>query len=347
MLLFFSQLRKGRILVMKFTLIQQKSLAKGLAGLSPLAASCLWGGLYVVNKASFSSIPPITLGLLRLLVGGAVLWVALQITSRLRHTSSMQGKLSRQELRRLPLLGACVAATVITQSVGTNLATAHDGALLTTTTPIFILPLAWLLLGERPGWRVIAGMLVAMVGIVLVVELQQGRSSSTTSWGQALLGDTLLIVSALLWALFTVLGTPLVRRSSALVVSTYASLWSLLFMAPFALWEVMHHAPALPTIASVGSVLYLGIGATALAWFLWYKGVERLPASVAAVFFFAQPVVGGLLSALFLHETLGINFWLGGAVLAGGIVLASFSPISKTKREDNESHKVVLSRHIS
>jgi drug/metabolite transporter (DMT)-like permease len=44
---------------------------------------------------------------------------------------------------------------------------------------------------------------------------------------------------------------------------------------------------------------------------------------VAAVFFFAQPLVGGLLSALFLHETLSPGFWLGGAVLAGGIILAS------------------------
>ena len=332
---------------MKSTLIQQKSLTKGLAGLSPLAASCLWGGMYVVGKASFSSIPPITLGLLRLLVGGAVLWVALQVCSRLQGMSSMRRKLSSQEWRRLPLLGACVAATIITQFVGTNLATAHDGALLTTTTPIFILPLAWLLLHERPGWRVLAGMLVALAGIVLVVELQQGSSSSVISWGQALLGDSLLIVSAVLWALFTVLGTPLVRGSSALVVSTYATLWSLVFIAPFALWEMVHYPLTLPTLPSLGSVLYLGIGATALAWFLWYKGVERLPASVAAVFFFAQPVVGGLLSALFLHERLGMSFWLGGFVLAVGIVLASFSPVSKPKHEDDALRKPLLSRHIS
>jgi drug/metabolite transporter (DMT)-like permease len=332
---------------MKSTLIQQKSLAQGIAGLSPLAASCLWGGMYVVGKASFGSIPPITLGLLRLLVGGAVLWIALQVYSRLRRRSWEQRKLSPQERRLLPLLGACVAATIITQFVGTNLATAHDGALLTTTTPIFILPLAWLFLHERPGWRVLAGMLVALAGIVLVIELQQGSSSNVTLWGQALLGDTLLIVSAMLWALFTVLGTPLVRTTSALFVSTYATLWSLVFMAPFAVWEMMHHPLALPTISSLGSILYLGIGATSLAWFLWYKGVERLPASVAAVFFFAQPVVGGLLSALFLHETLGMNFWLGGCVLAAGIVLASFSPLNKAKREGNLSSKPVLGRRIS
>lgn len=52
------------------------------------------------------------------------------------------------------------------------------------------------------------------------------------------------------------------------------------------------------------------------------KGVERLPASVSAIFFFAQPLVGGLLSALLLHESLGLSSWLSGIVLAVGILLA-------------------------
>jgi drug/metabolite transporter (DMT)-like permease len=71
-------------------------------------------------------------------------------------------------------------------------------------------------------------------------------------------------------------------------------------------------------------VLYLSLGATALAWWLWYRGIARLEAGVAAVFFFAQPVVGGLLSGVLLHEALPGGFWLGGAVLAAGVLLVSW-----------------------
>lgn len=39
------------------------------------------------------------------------------------------------------------------------------------------------------------------------------------------------------------------------------------------------------------SILYLGLGATAVAWYLWNKGLEYVDASVVAVSFFAQPVV--------------------------------------------------------
>src|SRR5258706_3777754 len=40
------------------------------AALDPLLASCLWGGMYVVSRASFGAIPPVTLAALRVVIGG-------------------------------------------------------------------------------------------------------------------------------------------------------------------------------------------------------------------------------------------------------------------------------------
>lgn len=295
----------------------------GFVGLAPLLAACLWGGMYVVSRASFDAIPPITLGLLRVIIGGLTLWLALRLTARrtITHSSSATTA-TRGDQWRFLLLGGTLAATIITQFWGTALASAHEGALLTTMTPVFVAPLAWALLGERPGWRVVGGTLLALVGVVVVVASNVGSGGSASS-GSSLLGDALLLISALCWALFTVLGAPVVRRRSALVASAYATLWSILLLAPFVPFELAQRPFGVITPASVLAVLYLGWGATSLAWFLWYKGVERLDAAVAAVFFFAQPLVGGLLSALLLHETLSPGFWLGGAVLAGGIILAS------------------------
>lgn len=293
----------------------------GLVGLAPLLAACLWGGMYVVSRASFNAIPPITLGLLRVIIGGLTLWLALKLTAR-RAGAAAAVTAERGDQWRFLLLGGTLAATIITQFWGTALASAHDGALLTTMTPVFVAPLAWALLGERPGWRVVGGTGLALAGVVIVVAANVSAGGAASS-GSALLGDALLLISALCWALFTVLGAPIVRRRSALVASTYATLWSILLLAPFVPFELAQRPFGVITPSLVLAVLYLGWGATSLAWFLWYKGIEHLDAAVAAVFFFAQPLVGGLLSAVFLHETLSPGFWLGGAVLAGGIVLAS------------------------
>ena len=108
---------------------QHRQTSKAIAGLAPLGASCLWGGMYVVSKASFGAIPPVTLGLFRLLIGGLALWLSLWLIRRFQAQQAQ--KLTISERRRLPLLGLCIAATIITQFTGTDLATAHDGALLT------------------------------------------------------------------------------------------------------------------------------------------------------------------------------------------------------------------------
>lgn len=304
------------------------------AGMDPLLAACLWGGMYVVSRASFGAIPPVTLAALRVAVGGLTLWVALGIAARRGRVAGSESPTSahrawtRGDRLRGFWCGVVVAACIVTQFLGTDLASAHDGALLTTVTPVFVVPLAWLLLGERPGWRIAAGMLVALAGVAVVVGTQTAGGSGST--GTSMLGDALLLFSALAWALFTVLGAPLSRKFSALAASTTATLWSVLFLAPLAGVELALRPKGAPAIAltpgSMAAVLYLAWGATALAWLLWYRGVARLEANVAAVFFFAQPVVGGLLSGVFLHETLAGGFWLGGLVLAAGILLVSWQP---------------------
>jgi drug/metabolite transporter (DMT)-like permease len=302
------------------------------AGLAPFVASCLWGGMYVVSRASFGAIPPLTLAALRVAIGGLTLAIVLRALARRAagnaRVASTRPRWRMQDHVRAFGCGLIVAACIATQFLGTDLVSAHDAALLTTVTPVFVVPLAWVLLRERPHLRVVAGMLLALVGVAVVVSAQAGGGSAAAG-GTRLLGDGLLLVSALAWALFTVLGTPLTRRFSALAASTYAMLWSIVFLAPLAFVELLTRTPR-PVIAltpaSVAAVLYLAWGATALAWVLWYRGVARLETGVAAVFFFAQPLVGGLLSGLLLHEPLPAGFWLGGAVLAAGIVVVSSAP---------------------
>src|SRR5690242_14789016 len=61
---------------------RQRARIGGVVGLAPLLAACLWGGMYVASRASFDAIPPITLGLLRVCIGGLTLWLALRLTAR-------------------------------------------------------------------------------------------------------------------------------------------------------------------------------------------------------------------------------------------------------------------------
>jgi drug/metabolite transporter (DMT)-like permease len=264
-------------------------------------AAALWGGLYVVSQLAFSDLPPGVLSLIRLAIGVAALALVLRRPPAVRE-------------RRLLLLGVLIALTVLVQAWGTYLSGAALGSLLTLMTPPFVALLAPVFLRERTSLIRWVGILVGVAGAAIVIG--PARSGS-------LLGDLLLVAASLSWAAFTVLGAGLVRASGALEVTTAASALALPWVAVAALVEVVLHVPVHFTVSSVLSLLYLGLGATALGWWAWYRGVETAPAAVAAVPFLLQPVVGVGLSILVFGLTMSPAFLAGSLLVGVGMLVAS------------------------
>ncbi|EMA56935.1 hypothetical protein C468_17304 [Halorubrum kocurii JCM 14978] len=268
--------------------------------------------MYVVSKWGFDLIPPVTLGFLRVAVGAGALWLAV---------AGRGGPApSRSEWPTFVALGGWVTVTIATQFVGTELTNASQGSLLTVLTPVFTVLLGAAVLGERVTTAKAGGMTVAGVGTAVVVAGQYDLGSMAA--GNAL-GVALLLVGSATWAGYTVWGLRAVRRHGALRAATYSSLASLPMLGALAageLWYLGLSPADLPlTAESVAAVLYLGLGATAAAWYLWYKGLEYVPAGTVAVFFFAQPAVGAALGAALLGESLGSGFVVGGALMTVGI----------------------------
>ncbi|WP_076430354.1 DMT family transporter [Haladaptatus litoreus] len=280
--------------------------------LAPLTAAALWGGMYVVSKWGFAVIPPVTLAFLRVALGGLTLFVVVRLTMPSR-------KFSRDDWKRFGILGGWVALTLVTQFVGTDLTTASQGSLLTVLTPVFTVLLGISVLGESFSRRKGAGMALAVVGTVVVLT---GQYDFSTVGSGNLLGVLALFAASFGWAGYTVWGKPLVRTYSALETATYSTLASIPMVGIFVPLELATASPSFDvtvTIPIVAAVLYLGVFSTALAWFLWYRGLEELDAGVVAVFFFAQPVVGAVLGALLLSESLAPSFLAGGTVMALGV----------------------------
>jgi drug/metabolite transporter (DMT)-like permease len=257
--------------------------------------------MYVVSRLAFDDVPPNTLGLVRLLVGVPALLIVLRRLPRLLDL-------------RLVVLGTVLAATLVLQFWGTRLAGAAAGSLLTLATPVFVAVLAPVLLHEEARARQWAGIAIALAGAVAVSGPAGGGSPA---------GDALLLASALTWALFTVLGARVVRERGPLEVTAGAAAWAMPPMVVASMVELLAGAPFHPRPASILAALYLGLGATALAWWAWYKGVQRLPAARSAVLFLLQPIVGiGLSFPVFgLRPTLpfaaGTTLVVAGTVLAG------------------------------
>jgi drug/metabolite transporter (DMT)-like permease len=286
-----------------------KSPSFGL--MAGLAAASIWGGMYVVSKAVMAVIPPYLLLTMRLLLGILTLYLVITVSGGITVT--------RQQFWQLFWVGFVgYGVSVGLQFVGTNLSTASNGSLVTSATPAFVLIFAAILLGEKITWRRLLALLVASLGVVAVIDPRTAQLSS-----ELFLGNMALVGAALTWALYSVLVRKVTRNMDVLPVSLIAFAGGLPVSIPLGIWEANTLGVGLVTSGVVAGVLFIGIISTALAMYLWNSAFAILDAGVASLTFFAQPVVGTILGAIFLKETITPLFIVGGVLIGVGLVISS------------------------
>lgn len=281
--------------------------------LAGITAASIWGGMYVVSKVVMTVIPPFALLALRLSLGILTLGI-LQGWRRNVH-------LTGQQFWHLFGIGAIgYGISLGFQFVGTHLSTAANGALVTSSTPAFVLLFAALLLREQVTWLRLLSLGLATAGVWLILQPEAGQFSSDLFWG-----NLYLAIAALTWALYSVLMRRATRQVDVLNASLVALAGGLPVSAPLGLWEIARQGYGTLTLEVIGGILFLGVISTALAMYLWNFAFAHLEAGVASLTFFAQPLVGVALSILFLGESLSASLLLGGGLIGISLLLASRS----------------------
>lgn len=272
-------------------------------------ASSIWGAMYVVVKIVVSVIPPLELVWMRYLVAIVALLVIGLITRQKWHIDKRHFLL----IIAIGVIGNAIS--IVTQETGTMLSSAQMGAIITSSTPAFMVIFARLLLKERLTLKKGLSVCLATIGVFLIVGIGHVNLSSK-------LGGISLLIAALTWALMSVLVKRVPSDYSQIVVTTYSILVALIVLTPFVLprlHEINISQLTHPTIW--GGVLYLGIISTACGFLLWNRGLQMLNASSGGLFFFFQPVVGTLLGWLILGENIGVTFWIGSIFILIGVLL--------------------------
>ena len=273
-----------------------------------LAAS-IWGAMYVVVKVVVDVVPPLELVWIRYLI--AVM--ALGIIGIMMKQSWKIAKKDWLVIFLVGLIGNTVS--IVTQEMGTMLSTAQMGAIITATTPAFMVVFARLMLKERITLKKCISIVLATIGVGIIVG--NGQIDFTQQ-----LGGLYLLIAALTWALMSVLVKKVPSEYSQIVVTTYSSMIAVILLTPFVLprlQELDLTTVLQPTIT--GGLLYLGIVSTAGGFLLWNKGLQLMNASSGGLFFFFQPIVGTFLGWLLLGETIGLSFWLGSLFIFSGVFI--------------------------
>ena len=275
-----------------------------------LSAASIWGGMYVVSKVVLEVVPPFALLTTRLTLGALTLglWALIR----------QQTAFTKTDLRNSFLVGIVgYGISLGFQFVGTKLSTASNGALVTSATPAFVLLFAPFLLKEKTTIRRVIALMVSSLGVLAVIDPR------TTDFSSSLfIGNLSLLAAALTWALYSVLVRKVSQTSNLLISSMVMLTAGIPSSILFGSFELRTLGLGEITSGIIGGILFLGIISTALAMFLWNYAFAELPATVASLTFFAQPIVGTLLGWLFLGENITSLFILGGILIGIGLIIS-------------------------
>jgi drug/metabolite transporter (DMT)-like permease len=169
---------------------------------------------------------------------------------------------------------------------------------------------------ESIGWRQIIGMAIALAGALLIIT--KGQASVGTGLST---GDLLALLAMLGWAGYTLLQNRVGRSVSFLARIGLFAVAGALFSLPFAVHEIWSTPSAAFSGRATLVYLFAGLvpGLFAYAAYAWLGA--RFGAVSTSLSLYLGPIVGAVLSILFLGEAPAVIHLIGGALSLGGMYL--------------------------
>jgi O-acetylserine/cysteine efflux transporter len=183
--------------------------------------------------------------------------------------------------------------------------------------------LAVVFLGEKFRWNHAVGLLVAGAGLVLMGVLHSSNGEVSMPW----LALVFILLAGLAWAAANIVARK-IGPVDALGLMVWSSLFSpvpLLALSWFfegqdAIWQALTHLSML----SLGSIAYLAVLSTLVAYGLWNALIAQRGASAVAPFSLMVPVFGLTSAWLLLGQSLTLGHALAAVLILGGLVVHVF-----------------------
>ncbi|BBD07005.1 DMT family transporter [Desulfovibrio ferrophilus] len=289
-----------------------------------LVSTVIWSGNFIVSRGMGQLVHPATLAFMRWVTALVIL---LPFAARALWRERQIIRKHFKYLMATSLIGITVFNTVIYMAGRTT--EALNMALISTSSPVFIILFARMFLGDPITRNKLWGVVAAIGGVVLIIT--RGNLSLLFEMNYAE-GDLWMLLAAALFAAYSIMVRikPKDIGATAFLAASFGM--GLVMLTPWAAWEILRYG--LPELTSpiMGSVLYIGLGASLVAYMCWNGAVSRIGPAQAGMVYYSLPLFSGLEAWLLLGEPVGWFHFVGGASIIGGIFLASRMPQFQPKK---------------
>jgi drug/metabolite transporter (DMT)-like permease len=272
-----------------------------------------WGSSYLFIRIGVDAgLAPFTLVALRLAIGFLLL-AGVVVVARERLPRDLR---TYGQLVILAILGVVIPFSLISwaeQSVASSLAAVINGAV-----PLLVIVIAAAMLPDEPFTTPrVVGLLVGFVGVAILVGFDPGVLAGTSLLpALALLGSTTSYAAGGVWARRFLQGL------SPMVTAMFEIGFALVIASILAI--SLDRGIRLPARGdAIFAVIWLGLLGSGLAFLIYFRLLGRWGATRTSLVAYLMPVVGLVLGALVLHETVDARLVLGTALVIAGIGLVN------------------------
>ncbi|GBC98965.1 hypothetical protein HRbin17_01486 [bacterium HR17] len=266
-------------------------------------ATFLWATNALVGRWLRTEVGPFTLSAARVIIG-AVIFAGLL---RQVPPSERQAGAERWWLWGMTLSGVVLFSAVY--YAGLRFTTAVNATLVHGFTPLLTHWLAAGILREPLSRRNVVAALAAWLGVVLIVA-----GNGTPQGWRVNAGDVLVLLSAALWSVYSVLARRVTERRSALAATGLATLWGAPVAVLLGAVEVIWLPPRWTPMTMAGMV-YVGAVPMVIGFWAWTEGVRVLGTQRAALFYNTLPLYGAVLAHWLFGEPLTWRHGVGGVII--------------------------------
>jgi len=281
-----------------------------------VSALALWAGNWIVARAVRDDIAP------GLITSGRVVLVMLTLAplalpglaARLRAFTARDWAV----LAALGLFGG--GSHNAMQYLGLQSTTATNGTLFFSLSPVTIMVLAGMVLGERIRAMQWAGVAVSFAGVLVIALRGEAEALASLSFNP---GDILCFVSMIMWSGYTICLRLQRAQLEPIQLLFMVCAVGLVTLLPWLAWDLAYDPRAHFNLNGTLAMLYSAFASVILAYAGWNYAVARLGAARVGGFSHLLPAFGVMFAALFLGELPAWYHVVGVALIFGGIALSA------------------------
>jgi drug/metabolite transporter (DMT)-like permease len=311
--------------------LQKKDQILGI-GLAVLA-TMIWAGNFVISKGVNQLIGPISLAFFRWTLASLIIipiaWSSYQ--KEKQYIKENFRYLFWVSLSGIALFNTCIY-------VSGHFTTAINMALIgTTSSPIFATIFAIVFLKEKINATRFIGLIICITGILVLLSKGSFEKLWSLRFG---IGDLWILAAGFCFAVYSVLVKKKPSTISSLHFLMLIFSMGALMLFPFFLIENWYLPKPHFTPALIGSILYLGLGTSVIAFLCWNIALQKLGTSRTVLFGNLTPIFSTLEAVLILGEKFTNIHIVSGLLVIGGLVIANLQSIYPNKNNS----KAIISK---